>query len=664
MSNPPFSAFAKTWQTLQPNLLAGLKAATVTGLVITGLVLGLRQMGGLEPLELRAYDRMVRLRFRDGSILRSPHPPDTPDPRLLVVEITEADIQALQRATPSDETLAQAIAQLQQYRPRVIGLDLHRDVPQEPGHAQLRAQLQADNLIAITKLGESAGESQSGLSQNRIPPPPGLPAERIGFNDFVIDRDGVIRRSLLYAHTDTETHTSLSLRLAIAYLKPDGIRPRPSPENPDDLQLGASVFLPLQANSGAYQRLDSSGYQTLLDYHAPQNPARRVSLSQVLAQDFSPEWVQDKIVLIGMTAPSGKDLFYTPFSAGEQVSHQIPGVVVHAQMVSQLLDAATGARSPFWFWAEWQEWLWIWGWATVGGAVAWAVRHPIALGLSSVGLLGLIAGAGFGLFLQQGWIPTVAPAIASMMALGTVVAYRAQQSHRQQQMVMTLLGQNTSPEIADALWNARDRLLASGKLPGQRLVATMLFTDIKGFSTISEQMPPEALLEWLNEYLEAMTHEIQQHHGIINKFTGDGLLAIFGVPMPRVEEREVDEDAYQAIACALSMGKRLEQLNQIWQQRGLPPIQMRVGIFTGPVVVGSLGGKERMEYGVIGDSVNTASRLESCLKERQVDLCRVLIAEETLMHVKGKFQVESWGPLALSGKQQLVEVYRVIGYAT
>ncbi|BAU43903.1 CHASE2 domain protein [Leptolyngbya sp. O-77] len=184
-------------------------------------------------------------------------------------------------------------------------------------------------------------------------------------------------------------------------------------------------------NSGAYQRLDSSGYQTLLDYRARQNPARRVSLSQVLAQDISPEWVQDKIVLIGMTAPSGKDLFYTPFSAGEEVSHQMPGVMIHAQMVSQFLDAATGARSPFWFWAEWQECLWILGWATVSGAIAWSVRHPIALGLSSVGLLGLIAGAGFGLFLQQGWVPTVAPAIASMMALGTIVAYRAQQSHRQ-----------------------------------------------------------------------------------------------------------------------------------------------------------------------------------------------------------------------------------------
>jgi len=476
VSAPPSFSITRLWNTLRSNRLTGLKAATLTSLTVTGLVLGLRQVGGVEPLELRIYDRMVRLRAADAS-----------DPRLLVVEITEEDIQALQRPTPSDETLARAIAQLQQLQPRVIGLDLHRDVPQEPGHAQLQTQLQAPNLVAITKLGESAGD--------RIPPPPGLPAERIGFNDFVIDRDGVIRRSLLFAHTNRETHTSLSLRLAIAYLQPSGIRPRHSPENPDDLQLGASIFLPLQANSGAYQRLDSSGYQTLLDYRARQHPARRVSLSQVLSQEFQPEWVRDKIVLIGTTAPSGKDLFYTPFSAGEAVSHQMPGVIVHAQMVSQFLDAATGARSPFWFWQEWQEWLWIFGWATAGGALAWAVRHPIALGLSSVGLLGLIAGAGFGLFLQQGWVPMVAPAIASMMALGTVVAYRAQQSHRQQQMVMTLLGQNTSPEIADALWNARDRLLASGKLPGKRLVATKSSRSAEMLASGATPIPPTPLAE-------------------------------------------------------------------------------------------------------------------------------------------------------------------------
>jgi class 3 adenylate cyclase len=230
-------------------------------------------------------------------------------------------------------------------------------------------------------------------------------------------------------------------------------------------------------------------------------------------------------------------------------------------------------------------------------------------------------------------------------------------------MVMTLLGQSTSPEIATALWQNRDRLLQSGKLPGQKLIATMLFTDIRGFSAISEPMPPEALLELLNVYLEAMTEEIRRHQGIVNKFTGDGLLAVFGVPMPRLTLEEVAQDASHAVSCALAMSDRLQQLNHHWQQTGIKPIQMRVGIFTGPIVAGSLGGKDRMEYGVIGDSVNIASRLEGCAKDRQVSNCRILIAYETLQYVEGRFIVEPWGTMALRGKQQPVDVYRVISHA-
>jgi class 3 adenylate cyclase len=244
--------------------------------------------------------------------------------------------------------------------------------------------------------------------------------------------------------------------------------------------------------------------------------------------------------------------------------------------------------------------------------------------------------------------------------MGAVVTYRSYQAQQKQQIVMKLLGQNTSPQIAQALWQGRDRLLKSGKLPGISLTATMLFADIKDFSTVSEQMTPEALLEWLNEFLGVMTHEVIKRQGIVNKFTGDGVMAVFGVPTCRLDSTEVAEDARSAVACALEISDRLEEMNQNWRRLGLPIIQMRVGIFTGPVVAGSLGGKDRLEYGVIGDSVNIASRLESCEKHRQPTNCRILIGYETLVHLQGRFDVESWGPLALKGKQQLVEVYRVL----
>src|SRR4028118_1119487 len=137
-------------------------------------------------------------------------------------------------------------------------------------------------------------------------------------------------------------------------------------------------------------------------------------------------------------------------------------------------------------------------------------------------------------------------------------------------------------------------------------------------------------------------------------------MAVFGVPTCRLDSTEVAEDARSAVACALEISDRLEEMNQNWRRLGLPIIQMRVGIFSGPVVAGSLGGKDRLEYGIIGDSVNIASRLESCEKHRQPTNCRILIGYDTLVHLQEQFEVEPWGLLALKGKQQMVDVYRVV----
>jgi CHASE2 domain-containing sensor protein len=619
-------------------------AIGVTSLGVTALLVGVRLVGWLQPLELATYDSLVRLR-----------PDASPDPRILVVAVTEADIQAQKRFPLSDLTVATLLQRLQQHQPRAIGLDIYRDLPQEPGNAALAKQLQANNVIAITKIPDA---EDLGVS-----PPPGVPADRVGFNDITSDPDDVVRRSLLFADTETDTLFSFSLRVALAYLDKEGIRPQAGAIDPANLRLGNAELIPLKSTSGAYQTIDAGGYQILLDYRNRDIPARQISLTQALRREFDPGWVRDKIVLIGTTARSARDLFLTPYSLEERQIPRKPGVLMHAQMVSQILGVALDARPLFWFWSEGGEVLWIAGWALVGGTIAWLLRQPLLLAATEMGVLLILLASGYSLFLQQAWVPLATPGLAVLMSAGLVVAYRAQQAHWQQQMMMRLLGQNTSPEIATALWKSRDRLLKSGKLPGQKLTATMLFTDIQNFSTISEQMPPEDLLEWLNEYLNAITQEVRANQGIINKFTGDGMLAVFGVPVNRTSPIEVSRDAQQAVSCALAMGDRLHQLNQDWQQRGLPTIQMRVGIFTGPIVAGSLGGKDRLEYGVIGDSVNIASRLESYDKSRQCDLCRILIARETLIHLQDKFAVEDWGSLELKGKHHKVDVYRVIGYA-
>jgi len=337
--------------------------------------------------------------------------------------------------------------------------------------------------------------------------------------------------------------------------------------------------------------------------------------------------------------------------------------VIHAQMVSQTLTAALEGRSLFWFWSEPMEVLWIVSWAIAGGLLARWSQRPFVLALAGTGLLLLLMGAGYSLFLHQAWVPIAAPAIAAIAVGSFTITCQIQYARQQQQIVMKLLGQQTSPEIASALWNSRDRLLQSGRLVGQTLTVTILFIDIRNFSGISEQHPPEVMMGWLNEYMCSMTQAVHQHHGIINKFMGDGLMAVFGVPVPRLTIAEIAEDARQTVACAVEMGDRLQTLNQDWQQRGLPVVEMRAGIFTGDVMAGSLGGKNRLEYAVIGDSVNIAARLEAWQKDKQTNQCRILIARETLDHLQEQFYVEPWGHLQLRGRQSLVEVFQVLGYA-
>lgn len=615
--------------------------ASFSILAITATLLGVRHQGGLQPLELAAYDQFVRLHSNKAA----------PDPRILVVTITEKDIRVQQKWPFSDRVVAQLLRKLQTMQPAVIGLDLYRDIPIQPGQDELIAQLKQPNVIAIQNIDNVTG----------TPAPPTVPEERVGFNDLAIDPDNVVRRNILFAENENGALFSFSLRLALAYLEKQGIALEDSPTHPGFPQLGKATFLRLQKDSGGYQTIDADGYQILLNYRSPKNVARTVTMKQVLDGEVDPSWVNGKILIIGSTAPSLKDMFPTPFSPALEENLKMPGVLIHAQMVSQFLDAASGTRLPFWFWSEQVEVLWILGWIAIACLLAKVSHHPLSLGLGMAVGLGTCAGIGFYLFTQAGWVPIATPVLGFILSAGTVVTYRAYLAQQKQKIVMKLLGQNTSPEIAQELWQRRDRLLKSGKLPGISLTATMMFADIKDFSTISEQMAPEALLEWLNELLEMITQEVIHRQGIVNKFTGDGVIAVFGVPTRRLDTREVDADARGAVACALAISDRLEALNQTWQRQGLPIIQMRIGIFTGPIVAGSLGGKERLEYGVIGDSVNIAARLESCEKHRQPSNCRILIGKETFVHLREQFEVESWGPLALKGKQQAIEVYRVVG---
>jgi CHASE2 domain-containing sensor protein len=381
---------------------------------ITALVMGGRWLGIFQPVELQAYDQLLRLRSDE-----------TQDQRLLIVTITESDfqLQAQQqrKGSLSDRALARLLETLEPHKPRAIGLDIYRDFPAEGTDLASRLE-KSDRFFAICKV------SMPKLNHPGIAPPPKIPIERQGFSDFVQDSDGVLRRHLLAMNPDATspctTPYALSARLVFRYLQDEGIVAKYTPQQ--ELQLGKVIFKRMRSHRGGYHRLDDWGYQILLNYrrsyHSPQEVAEKVTLQDVLAGKVQPDKVKDRIILIGVTAESAGDHFATPYSTSQGTYEPMPGVIVHAQMVSQILSAVKDGRVLMWVWAWWGDVLWVWGWSVVGGVVVWHFGSIRWLGLASGVTLGVLYGLSFGFFTQGVWVPLVPAAIALVATGGTMLA--------------------------------------------------------------------------------------------------------------------------------------------------------------------------------------------------------------------------------------------------
>lgn len=417
---------------------------------ISALVTGIQQLGALEETELNFYDQLVRLR-----------PDQAPDPRLLVVTVTEDDISRLGKWPTDDRTLDQALEKLQQNKPRVIGLDIYRNLPVEPGNAELATRFELDdNIIAVCKVGDA---DSAGIS-----PPPTIPENRVGFSDVVVDSSGIVRRSLLVQTPEQDSkcpaRESFSLQLASHYLEKQGI----NLNSQTDLQLGSTLFKRIEKDSGGYQNSDAGGYQVLLNYRSAANVAQQVTLTEVLAGSVDPNLVRDRIVLIGVTAPSINDYFLTPYSKGQQ-QNRMAGVLVHAQATSQILSAVLDQRSLMWYWPGWLEIPWIFIWSLIGAGLAWRIRHPLALGLAEVAAIGGLFGICYAIFTQAGWIPLVPPAIALVASGASIIGYKAYKPIAPS-ITSPFTGQNTisttgtyipneSPETTNSLLKGRYKIV-------------------------------------------------------------------------------------------------------------------------------------------------------------------------------------------------------------
>ncbi len=610
-------------------------------------VIGIRNAGWLEAIELDFYDRLLSR----VAVSRAG------DARILLVGIDEADLGRLGWPL-SDAALADLLEPLAAANPRAIGVDLFRDAARPPGSERLRALLSTDQRMVLVRRIGSPGKP--GVS-----PPAYLSPERAGFADIMLDSSGSVRRGLLYLDDGHEVFSSLSLQLALRYLAKHAIHPEPDGSGSGHLRLGKVILVPLEANDGSYVRADPGGYQFLLDFSGGPAAFDFVSADAVISGRVPAARIQDRIVIVGTVADSVKDSFVTPLAALPAADPQMFGISLHAHATSQLLRMALDGNPPLRFLSDWQEAILVVLAAALGSLVAGALRYRLLLWVTLAGILLLAGGAITAMFFAW-WIPLAPPLLAIFLSAGFTLSYVSRVERQQKNQLMRLFSRYVAPEVANQIWAHREDYLDSALAPRPlRLQATVLFSDIKGFTSISEQLSATELMLWLNQYTAAMASIVMAHGGMIDKFIGDAVMAVFGAPIPRSETSAIQRDAIAAVDCALAMAARLESLDAAWGQTGLPRIAIRIGIYSGPLVAGSLGSQERTEYTVIGDTVNVAARLESVDKDwpglEGGEICRILVGDTTRSLIGAEFNIEQIGSTGLKGKSMPIDIYRVRG---
>lgn len=382
------------WATLKQQLRRW-RGVLVTVPSVAGGVLILRLAGALQLMELAALDQIFRLR-----------PLQPADPRIVLVTIDESDIKQLGRWPMPDAVLARVLSLLKQQQPRVIGLDIFRDLPVEPGHQKLvNIFTSTPNLIGIEKVIKTAeGEVIQA-------PLPLKERDQVSASDLLLDTDGRTRRSLLYLRTsDNRSIFTLGARLAFAYLEQENINRQPLNRDQTEFQLGRARFTPLQPNDGGYVGVDAGGYQILSNFPNLQTGFYKISMTDVLQGRMPHDLVRNRIVLIGLTAESIEDKFFTSYTTDALTAPA--GVEVHALLTSQLLSAALDGYPLLRSWAEPVEWLWIISWSAIGATIGWTSPSPRQTALRAV-LLGIVLlGSAYALFLMGWWLIIIPPLLA------------------------------------------------------------------------------------------------------------------------------------------------------------------------------------------------------------------------------------------------------------
>ncbi len=381
-----------------------LPAIFSMSLAIATAICGIRNLGLLENWELSTFDSMMRSRPYEGK-----------DNRILVVKITEADVQAQDSAerggaSLSDRTLAELIEKLEKHSPRIIGLNIYRENPVKPQHRNLAKWMkESSKFVGVCQASE--GDDNPGIS-----PPSELSAKSLGFTDVVEDNDSVLRRHLLAMSPGQPCNTdkSFSYQIASRYLAKENFEVQLEPEEYSKNQKKL-VLQYLDNNSGSYSNIDSLGYQVMLNWRSSPQVANEVTLKEVLDGKLTPDLVKDKLVIIGTTAESFNNHWLTPYSAATSPQNKTPGLIINAHMISQIISAVLDDRPLLWVWSKWNEALWIYCWAIIGGMLAWRCQSSLQLVLTVFLSQVILAFVCYVLLIQGAWIPLI-PSVFSLIA--------------------------------------------------------------------------------------------------------------------------------------------------------------------------------------------------------------------------------------------------------
>lgn len=642
----------------------GRLVVLAVALAVLALVMSVRALGWLERLELLGHDLVVTQARRIAGF------PDLP---VVVVGMDEQDKAAHGWPLP-DRTLADLLTRLGAMGPRAIGLDF------------LRGDMAVGPLGKLPDAADAAALLDLLVADRRIVPIldmhlPALPAslaplaadDRLASPNLSPDHDDVVRRGLLgdvFPDPSVAPEPQLELwslaaslvRIALVDqdLPPDG------PVAADSVPLGRRNLPPLRPGQGPYaaDAAVGGGYEFLLSWPLRRLPV--VPMRAVLEGSADPAMFRDAIVLVGSIAPSVGDIRTSPLldqTAEDGLpARAVHGVVAHAQITAQLLAEARGLVTPL---------------RPTGPAWAFAVTAVAAL--LAAGLGGLVARPQLGLpllvvgagllpvlatvaFAHGWWIAWVPALLAWLLAAGLGFMLVAWRERRQRARLAGMFRTYLPPAVADQLWSGRHLLLEGDRPVPVELPASVLFSDVRGFTTVSERLSPAELLDWLDVYHAMMTEQVAAHGGIVADFMGDGMMAVFGAPIPRTGAAAIDADARSACAAALAIRAALPALGDALAARGLPRIEIRIGIHTGRLIAGAIGGAARLQYTVLGDTVNIAARLESWSSPALAgdpDHCRILVSETTFARVGGQFAGREIGDLQLKGKTRPVKVFRL-----